>query len=298
MATQSWSTVVDHTSDAAFRAWGLELQTKLLAAGLVQASDTGQINWTTVVRAAVNADAGYAIYYLNDSLHGAAPIYIKFYYGTGGNTEKPRIRVEVGPSTNGSGTVTGVAKTSTVDVTMSSSIVSTTTAYQSFLCVTAGFFGIVHKYQAGNTLTPLFSFAVSRSVDAAGVPTATSALVAFYGTTSSSALSNQSLRFAATEKAFVFTTTGRMALVPGGEINSLVGADTQAYLCWMLTPQVQPVLPLCVNYLSEAVFGSTFSATLIGSTPHTYISMGPAFGKAWSSASTNDALFGLSMLWE
>src|ERR1043165_7959340 len=98
MTTQSWSSVVDHSGDAGFRAWGSELSTKLAAAGLVQTSDTGQINWATVTGPGTNTAGGYEIWRFADST-----LYLKMEYGTAtGSASAPGLWCTVGTGSNGS----------------------------------------------------------------------------------------------------------------------------------------------------------------------------------------------------
>lgn len=299
MTTQSWSTPIDHSSDAGFRTGGAELKSKFLAAGLVQAPDTGQIDWTTVTRAAANTDAGYEIYYLNDSLFGTAPIYLKIFYGTGSTTSLPRLRLQIGTGTNGAGTLTGLTNTALQISMTSGALSSTTNSYQSFLCVTAGFIGLIWK--AGNvqgvTGVAVGGFCLCRSCDSSGAISATGAFMyaCSVQNSTSAVATNQSMRFASTAIAYA-STTNHAASVPGAETSSTIGTDTQAFLFWMLTKQVAPVFGMAVAYLTEISEASTFSATLVGTTSHTYIQTARRLGTGWNA--DNNALQGMCMLWE
>lgn len=108
MASTTWSSAPDHATDALFRSWGSGLSTALSTVGLVQTADTGQINWSTVVRAGVNSDAGYEIWRFNDTMQATVPIFVKFYYGTYTPASSLRLLVEVGSGSNGSGSLTGL----------------------------------------------------------------------------------------------------------------------------------------------------------------------------------------------
>lgn len=121
MTTSSVTLTFDNTSDANFRAWGSGISTALQAVGLVQTSDTGQINWTTVVRGSTSAAeniAGYEMYGFNDSLQGTQPIFLKLEYGhvimtTNSGTAVPYlpvIYITVGTATNGAGKITAVVR--------------------------------------------------------------------------------------------------------------------------------------------------------------------------------------------
>lgn len=292
MTTQSWSSVVDHTSDAGFRAWGSEFAAKLAAVGLVQTADTGQINWTTVTRAGTNSDAGYEIWTFNDTQQGTAPIYIRFDYGTASTTSMPRIRATIGTGSNGSGTITGTAKTAANAMTTATAPASTVTAYQSYMCAVDGFFGVYWKAASG----PHGSLLICRSCDSDGVATATAAII-YWG--ANVALTGvQALRFAASAAAYTLITAANQGscLVPLRQSNSLVGSDTQAYMHWMITPQVKPVFGFCTIFTSEISLGSTFNTTLVGSTARTYIALSSGAGVAETSSATGSCA--LAMLWE
>jgi hypothetical protein len=286
MATSAWTTGALHDSDANFRIWGKELSDKLQAmSGLTKTADTGQIDWTTVTRPGVSTDAGYEVYYLNDSLHATAPIYIKFYYGTHGGTTQPRIKVEVGTGTNGAGTLTGITATARI---INAAAAGSATSFNSYLCVTTGFIGLVWKGAASFD----GGFYVCRSCTTAGAADAKAAQFAAYQ--SSGSASAQTLRFEATAAAIAADTAGNLSVVPGNPTSSLVGADYQAYLVWMNAPDVRPVFGACVVIVSEFPRGTSFNATLIGSSPRTYLSAGDSFGNVANSTIN----FGLAIRWE
>jgi hypothetical protein len=98
--------------DADFRLWGSTINTALAALGLVQTADTGQINWTTVLKpASGNVYQGYEIWRFADSLQATVPIFFKLEYGSGGSTTNPGMALTVGSSSNGTGTITGQVAT-------------------------------------------------------------------------------------------------------------------------------------------------------------------------------------------
>lgn len=108
MTNTTWSMAASHASDALFRTWGLAVKTALTAVGMVNTSDTGQIDWSTVVRTGAATDTGYEIWRFNDALQSTSPIFFKVWYGCGATTSTPRIRIEVGTASNGSGTLSGI----------------------------------------------------------------------------------------------------------------------------------------------------------------------------------------------
>jgi hypothetical protein len=292
MTTATWSSSWEHSSDATFRTWGDKLSTELQNCGLVQTADTGQINWTTVTRPGTTTNAGYEVFYLNDSLHATSPIYIKLYYGTAGVADRPRIQVEVGTGSNGSGTITGTAKTAVVTCGAANSV-GGTTSYASYVCVVSGFVGVLHKLTHGSH----FGLCISRTVDTTGAATSLGANVTVG---SSSVQLNQNLRFTATAAAYS-ATNGVTQAVPNQP--GATPADTgdgagnyQVYLSWGGWPAVGPIVGWCAVRGVEFPAGTTFSVALVGSTARTYISSGAS--NIVSNNTYSNSAFPLAMLYE
>jgi len=100
----------DITTDAGFRAWAQKIHDGLATGGagyLVQTSDTGQINLTTVTTpASNNTTAGYEIWRFDDAAQSGDPIYFKLEYGRGSGATFNRLICTVGRGSNGTGTLT------------------------------------------------------------------------------------------------------------------------------------------------------------------------------------------------
>lgn len=96
----------DNQSNAGFRAYGLGISTALQSL-LTLVAQTGQINWSTVTAPSSNGDIrGFEVYRFNDTLQATAPIFIKVEYGsTTIQRERPVLKMTVGKSVNGSGTI-------------------------------------------------------------------------------------------------------------------------------------------------------------------------------------------------
>ena len=91
-----------------FRGWVQGIHKALEEVGLVQTSDTGQINTETVENpGSTNTEAGYEIWRFNDVRQATAPVYFKIAYGAGANVNRARLWVTVGTGSDGSGTITG-----------------------------------------------------------------------------------------------------------------------------------------------------------------------------------------------
>lgn len=300
MTTQSWNTRVRHDSDALFREWGSEFSTKLAAAGLVQTADTGQINWTTVVRGSNSTDAGYEVWRMNDTAQATAPVFFKIYYGTE-STNCPRIRVAVGIASNGSGTVTTIGGgAAAINGTQGSISAQTSDSLRnSYLCVAEGFVGWNWKQNSGNQTESIFLFC--RSCDADGTPNTQGAIQAT-GTISGTAFCNtQCMRFAATAALYTQRTTqteSMMTFFPqkGANGSTLVGSDFQAAVGWMCTPRVGPTFGICGVLDTEVTTGNTLSVALVGSTARTYIALSAVYSMGPGSISNGHPKF--AMLWE
>lgn len=107
MATDQRNLPAFLSDDATFRTWGSGIAAQLATVGLVQAADTGQINWTTVTRPGTSTYAGYEIWRFNDSLQATKPVFIKIEYGIGTVADRPALRLTVSTATNGAGTPSG-----------------------------------------------------------------------------------------------------------------------------------------------------------------------------------------------
>lgn len=292
MTTSTWSTVIDHTSDAGFRAWGSELGTKFTGAGLVQTADTGQINWATVTRPGTNTNAGYEIWRFADST-----FYIKFFYGTSSPSNAPRIQVQVGTGSDGAGGLTGATSTLTT-VTRATTPASVGTAYASYLCVTNDFFGIAWKASALSAAGTGFGFfAIDKFCDSTGAATTDGAAI-YYGPTSSSLsafCSYEPLKTSSPSMSYGVSTA--FCLVPALITTSAVGPNNQNFLhSTPTTPLVRPVKNVFSILNSELALSTTFGATTVGATSHNYISLNSQAGRGNSASVSHDV--GLAMLWE
>ena len=306
MATSSFSTRLRQDTDALFREWGAEFSAALAAIGLVQTADTGQINWTTVTRAAANSNAGYEIWRFNDALQGTAPIYIRFDYGSNSVQAAPRIQVTVGTGSNGTGTITGTALTTARSMLgANGNTYNSDVTIPSYFCFKDGHLGIAWKTStsaAGTTTGVSALFMISRTVDSAGAADATGAIVVWGASTSASLTATQALRFAATATAFTAATQPSqtaLGFFAQAQAASTVSGDNQFALGFTWTPRMQPLLSPIGVIDTEVAVGATFTATPVGTAPRTYIGLsginGP-FGPAALSAGVGLPKF--AMLWE
>lgn len=283
MTTRAYAAVVDHTSDAGFRAWGSTLSSNLATAGLIQTADTGQINWATVTRPAVNIAAGYEIWRLANS-----SLFFKIEYGTGSSAANvPQMWITVGTGSNGSGTLSGQVSTRSI-WTVNQSPSSTAAAYNTYICVTADCLNICWSLNGFLTnSTPGGFLSVGPTVDSNGAVTTTGYSVVRQSTGAGFAM--QCVRVSSPASSYSESTA--FSLVPGAVTSSIVvNGNNQAYTWWSNVPDVQPYLYGCTYLNVEIAKGNTFSVAVVGTTAHAYLaigqisSSGPAFGGSNAAA--------------
>ena len=79
MGTYNWqSAMTINNGDIAYRAWGKGLHDAFLNAGLVQASDTGQVDWALAGMGAATSGIiwHYEVFRFADSFQSTVPIFI------------------------------------------------------------------------------------------------------------------------------------------------------------------------------------------------------------------------------
>lgn len=164
-----------YSTDATFRAWGTSVNAAIVGSGLVQASDTGQINWTTVTKPVTNgATVGYEIYRFNDSLQATVPVFIKITYLSGGNGSGNNYcwSMVVGTGSNGSGTITGTGSGTTL--TVGSSLETTAFDWAPWIksCHTSGsWMFMMSGYAVSNAHFGSINVSISRTLNSSGTLT-------------------------------------------------------------------------------------------------------------------------------
>lgn len=283
MTTYAWSTpALNNGSVSDFRTWIQEVQAALAAVGMVQTTDTGQINSTTVTVPAINTAAGYEIW----KLPGASPLFMKIEYGSAASATVAQMWITVGEGSNGAGTLTGNTSTRT-NFMPGVNITSGATPVPSYMCATSNFFGFMFKIRAQNTNKPQGFCAFGKTVDNAGAGNNDGFGV--FALTSTTTQGMYHVRRATPAYASAFT--GSYVLMPGGPTATLYAGNTVAFPFWLGIPEMKLFPWMCNAILSEAPSESTFNLAFVSGVPRTYIQMG---GNFLISATTN----GIAMLWE
>ena len=293
MTTYSTNTRIRHDSDANFREWINEFHTALTTVGAVQTADTGQINFATVVRAAINSDAGYSIYYMNDSLHGTAPIYFKLYWGTAGATDRARLRIEIGTGSNGTGSITGGDANIRTISSSSTSGLTTDTTYPLYACMARGALWITSKIGRVTAGFAYMGFGIFRNSDATGAADTTGFLVIYHnGGTSTGTASNFQRYYRPTASWGTFVSGTPPFFWPAADTAST--ADESGYVQFMIPfyamLRPRPFNNFLICWDSDVTLGNTYSLTGIGSTAFTYISIVKALGAGYASYQASNLL--------
>lgn len=289
MTTVTSSTRLRHDSDATFREWGSEFSGFLNTIGLVQTADTGQINWTTVTRPAANTEAGYEMWRFNDTQQGTSPVFLRFGYGTNANAAGPRIQLTVGTGSNGSGTITGTAPFTINNISASSTTETGDTLRNSYFCLVDGAF----VWQWKNASSTRSFGMVGRTVDSSGVADADGLMIILGG---SNIFTSACMNFVGTDTITTKRTSVAAAQPchwPQTPAASLVGSDQQVACVYGTFPRFRPI-PWFVGCLdTEFLEAVTFTATMVGSTPRTYLA-----GSALENFMDAATILKHAMIWE
>lgn len=294
MAVLTYTTTISNADDAGFRAWGSELSAALAGTGLVRTADTGQINWTSVTRPAVNTAGGYEIWRFDDAMQGTAPIFIKLEFGCGSNLLFPQIWIAVGTGSNGSGELTGSTATR-ASAALDLGIV--TSSYPTYLCVAPGFFGLLWKSGASSGSGQAF-LAVGRTADAAGDSTAAGFVV--YAAQASLTLLPLAQCVRTASPAAEYPRSTLYTLVPHQVASSaLTNGDVQAYAHFGIDPAMWTLPWIATVVLADIPAQTTFNVAMVGSTARTYLSLGSGYRPVNTGTGPGSATsYGFAMLWE
>lgn len=320
--TATTSNVIDHTSDAGFRAWVSEIITTLTSTlTLVQTADTGQINTSTVTRPSTNASAGYAIFRFSDTLQATSPVFIRMDFGTGSSATGPQFWITVGTATNGAGTLTGHV-TLTQACTYPTTPSSTITAYSSRWVVnmTLGYVGLAWK-QGGNGGTTTFwgGFQIFRSNDNTGSPTGDAIIMLTNGQPATATFPTSMPVGVTNSMGYVqclsyltnlvypptpsngnlwFSSGGNSsAPLPFNIVSTAYNSNAQVFQLVYMTPVLAMSAFNCYGILNEETLGSSFSTALVGTTALTFLSIGQPWGSTYLGAVSTSAA-GFCMLWQ
>lgn len=310
MTTNTRTLLFDSITSANFRAWGSNVAAMLAAVGLIQTTDTGQINWTTVAVSTGSSGEfiqGYEIYRFADTLQATRPVFIKVEYGStngGGATVQgaPCIYVTVGTTTDGAGILGGTISARTRLVGGSHSGIGNVATAVTSPCFASGdgsyivlALGVTTAsqpaYASPSTGAVPFPamLVIDRSRDSAGAATATS--VIFLTSKWPVIASGNTTFLVSTYQVLSFTGSGASAQEalwpiswPGQGFGSSSSGTT--YGVWPMpvsSPDYSQSLAVLGLYKGEAAVGANVPLTVLGST-HNYLCLGGISGLAANDA--------------
>lgn len=298
MTTATTTTIIDHSSDAAFRTWAAEVIAQLLAVGITQTADTGQINTTTVTRPIINTMAGYVIMRFNDTAQSTSPIFFKLEFGTSSGAAEPNMILTVGTASNGSGTLTGTTTTrlSVVGGTHASSV----TTYVSRFCYNAtdGILAMAWKIGGvSGTNANLGAILIARTTDSSGASTTNAYLSLTSNSTTPVANSGTVQIYSYTSAALVALAVSALGLnsVTGGNANFSAGGNIYVVPMFFQSPVPGVHGMIAFACVGDIAIGTTVTLALVGSTTHTFVSVGSFYGNTAAAAITTGTWL---MIWE
>jgi hypothetical protein len=175
MATSQQFLVCDASTLANFKQWASAISGWFATAGWTQSTDTGQVNWSTISTVPGSNTYVYEIWEPND---GLTNFFVKVEYGNVNTANAPAMRLSLGSSTNGAGTLTGfftgTQRTSIGSITPP----STSTQYECDFSGAPGRMAVMLWRNAPNADNCTQVFAIERSVNSGG--TYTSSYVTLY----------------------------------------------------------------------------------------------------------------------
>ena len=181
MASLIFGARLSNADTTLFRAWGSAVSAAL-GQMLTRVTQTGEVNWATVNAAvATNTFQGFGDYRLNDSLQSTAPLFFKFEYGSApSSAQLPAIKLTIGKSVDGSGSVSNVLQSAINVLSGNNSASALSNCYIS----NGDGSGFVFSMQPDISSTIGGFCCVERSRNQLGQPTANALMLSFQTITS------------------------------------------------------------------------------------------------------------------
>jgi len=266
-ALQYGAPAASMTDDAGFRAWVSALYTAIsTVGGIVQTTDTGQINPATVVKpTATNTVAGYAMYRFNDALQATKPVFLKIEWGVGGQNYWPSMWFTVGFATNGAGALVGQQSTR-MNHQNSNTQASSLASYISSSPSRLSFAQCVGSMTVDYAYTWTFNLERSRAID--GTEDGTGV---YLWTNCGSTATCQFIPFTGA----VFATIGYApTMMHPGVSSAVFGTDTGVFPHLPYQGRwLNPLIGMVSYYRPDILAGSQFPVAHYG-TNHNYLSLG------------------------
>jgi hypothetical protein len=270
--------------DATFRTWAQGVDAQLKACGMVQTSDTGQVDLSTAIRPASSSYAGYRIYRFDDSLQATHPVFMKLEYGVATVQDRPAFRIQTATATNGAGNLLGqISSLRSVSASAGSTLGTTLDSF----CSGSASGGRIALFTNCNSAQGNYTLGLilERVRDGNGLPVDRGV---FFATTTSSQISWQVIQFSGAVPSVNTNYPGLSASFTGWF--SADGADV-ALLPVLTIAKARPGFLTFLTYKnSDIAQWASFTATHYGAS-HSFMPMGNAMNAMGSSDS-------IAILWE
>ncbi|MGP3616818.1 hypothetical protein R5029_15875 [Pseudomonas aeruginosa] len=295
-----------------------ELHDQLLAAGMVAASDTGQLDFDSITTLTASMSYGFRIYQLDDGI--SLPVFLKIRYAAN-NTFSSANRipwtffVSLGIGTNGAGSLVNGTPEYALTTSGGNFLTHRTAAIgqnlQSFICVLPGFLGVSFKqlciepsgaYGPSAALADapgLLGFFVCRDCNDAGEPTADGVslvLIARGGRYSGGKL-GVAPSCTHIDAAGVVVESNRIGLALGAERVVTVEGKIPLYNLYTMTPKPRRLAQLlCAARTVGASGNDEAVAAAVGTEERNFLVMNPEWPADVFTGT--DCRSCIAMLWE
>lgn len=285
MATTTFQMTNSATTDAEFRAKVTAVISAITAVGLVQTTDTGQIDPATVLKpSAVTTSAGFAMFRFSDTLQATKPVFIKVLFCTGSSVNTVfSLQLQVGVATDGAGGFVGI---STASLWVNLGSVAMATSFTQYMSGANNRFGCFFSPNQTNVACSVGMFHIERTKDVNGNDTA-EGVIGYWNSLTNANIS-QCLNFNSGQQP---GTHPPFALIPHGAsaTSTLFGSDVgmfhfYGYLGGKLS---LPCLNLLAYLYGDHPANNVFSVVHYGAS-RTFL----AWGSVFPSANSNGAARG------
>lgn len=307
-AKVTWSEDCRITNATVAKTWITSFFNNLAACGLVQTSDTGQLDPSTIAAVpAAGSYFGYRVYRFNDTQQSNKPVFLRFapYVGSYGGANCGGVAVTIGFATDGAGNITG-ANTGLLNFfngTAGSQRTETATATPCYAVHGEGYFGLcLHLARCNSSYAQnsMLFLTVTRPLNSSNAPTADGIIVSLpkaaysTNTNSNSAATIDLLLRTAYLSSAMGTFNSQLTPFVGGQDAAAAGGNTQIQRTFYLAPAVKPNPALALYWGTSMPVGDQFDVAVDGVT-RTYITLGTNTGAQSDIASGNASAF--AMLW-
>ncbi|ASA16425.1 hypothetical protein MMK57_003736 [Pseudomonas aeruginosa] len=294
-----------------------ELHDQLLTAGMVAASDSGQLDFDSMTTLTTSTSYGFRIYQLDDGI--SLPVFLKIRFTSSSSfASSNRIPwsfyLSLGIGTDGAGNLVNGSPEYLVGCSTASYLSHRGTAIgqnlQSFICVLPGFLGVSFKqlcvepsanYGPSTAIADapgLMEFFVCRDCNDAGEPTAdgvTLVVIARGGRTGSSF--GEAPYCVHINAAGVIVVNDRSALALGAAQISTVDGKVPLYNIYTMTPRPKRLSQiLCAARAIGASGNDDTMAAAVGTVERNFLVMNPVWPADVYTGNSSRAC--IAMLWE